>query len=303
MADERKPGSIALFGCNGQIGHELSRCLKSLGSVTPLDKDDVDFCDPESLRDVVRRIAPDVVVNAAAYTAVDKAESEPQLAMTINTHAPEVLAEVAQDIGACLVHYSTDYVFDGTNPNAYEESATPNPQSVYGRSKFEGEQAVLSTCRKSLVLRTSWVFGSHGHNFLKTMLKLGAERESLSVVSDQIGAPTSARIVARTTQTLLSNMIHADSSDARWGLYHVAAAGRTSWHGFATHALEKAANLGYQLALSPSDIRPISTSEYPTAASRPANSVLSTRKIRTTFGLRFPDWMVEVDRVVGEIVN
>jgi dTDP-4-dehydrorhamnose reductase len=292
---------ILVLGAHGQVGHELPRALSALGQVDALDRSGADLAAPESLRMVVRQRLPDIIVNAAAYTAVDRAESEPDLANTVNALSPQVLAEEAQAGGACLVHYSTDYVFDGRKGSAYDETDAPHPLSTYGRSKLAGERAVADACTRHLILRTSWVFGAHGANFLKTILRLGAERDSLSVVADQFGAPTGAALIADVTAGALHALAHASEHDARWGLYHLAASGYTSWHGYAQHVIGRARELGMSLRATPETINAISTAEYPTAATRPANSRLCTARLRAAFALELPDWTGGVDQVLDQL--
>lgn len=294
--------AILLLGCNGQLGYESRRALTALGTVVARDFPDIDFSQPESLRALVREVRPDVIVNAAAYTAVDKAENEPEKARTINAIAPGVLAEEAQALGAILVHYSTDYVFDGTKVSAYVESDRTCPLSVYGLTKREGELAVTKT-PKSLIFRTSWVVGIHGANFVKTMLRLAGERETLRVVADQVGAPTSAKLLAETTAAILDRMVAAPAADPRWGLYHLTAAGATSWNGLARRVIETAIANGVPLKTRSETVEEITTSEYSTLAKRPANSRLDTTKLRTAFGIDLPDWRAGVDEVVTGIVK
>jgi dTDP-4-dehydrorhamnose reductase len=293
---------ILLFGSSGQVGHALQQDLPALGAVIALTRQDVDFEDPESLRGVMRRHSPDIVVNAAAYTAVDKAESERDRAERINSDAPRILAEEAHALGACLVHYSTDYVFDGTKTAPYVESDEPNPQSVYGRTKLAGEVAVRQRCARSLVFRTSWVFSEHGHNFLKTILRLARERDRLQIVADQVGAPTSAAEISRVTLHVLKT-VHAAAPASPWGVYHVAAAGETSWFGYARHVIAQARQLGTELKIDPDHVTPISTAQYPAAARRPASSRLDTGGLRRAFGVSLPSWQFEVDRVVRSITS
>ena len=303
MARDTEPPRILLLGVNGQVGHELRRTLEPLGIVVALGRSDADFSNPESLRDVVHEVEPSILVNAAAYTSVDKAEAEPDLAMTINAIAPGVLAEEAEALGACFVHYSTDFVFDGGQDRPYSENMETNPLSEYGRSKLAGEIEVVNSCRRHLILRTSWVFGRHGNNFLKTMLRIAAERNSLSIVADQTGSPSSAALIAETTATLLQAMALVPADDKRWGIYHLAAEGKTSWFAYAKYVIEQAQARGLKLRVSGDDISPITTGEYPLPAVRPANSVLGTKKIRETFGLTLPCWKTGVDQVLDYIVS
>jgi dTDP-4-dehydrorhamnose reductase len=232
---------------------------------------------------------------------VDKAESESKLAFTVNAAAPGVLAEEAEVLGACLVHYSTDYVFDGRKPSPYVETDAPNPLSVYGHSKLEGERAVQA-CKKHLTFRTSWVIGAHGSNFVRTMLQLAGERDALRVVADQFGAPTSVALLADVTATILSQMAERSPDDARWGLYHLVAGGETSWHGLARHIIARASAMGLSLKTKPEAITPIATADYPLPAMRPANSRLDTSKLRSTFSLALPDWTVGVEDVLDSLI-
>lgn len=281
---------VLLFGKNGQVGWELNRSLQPLGEVIAFDRGDADFSNFESLRDIVRELKPDVIVNAVAYTAVDKAEKEEKLAARINGLAPGVLAEEALKINALLVHYSTDYVFDGSKTSPYFEADEPNPINVYGRTKLAGEVSVkLSGC-DHLILRTSWVYGSRANNFMLTMLKLAREKEELSVVSDQIGAPTSARLIADVTllciqQTLRERVTGTFTSD----LFHLTASGHTSWYGF-TKEIINIANLSLKLQLTDKDVKKISTSNYPTPATRPMNSQLALSKLEREFNVVMPNW-------------
>lgn len=290
-----------LFGKNGQVGWELNRALQPLGKIIALDIDDADFSSPESLRQVVQNINPDVICNAVAYTAVDKAENDEDLALKINGISPGVLAEEALKIGALLVHYSTDYVFDGTKATPYTEEDEPNPINAYGRTKLAGEIAIQSSGCDYLILRTSWVYASRAHNFMLTMLKLAQEREDLSIVADQIGAPTTARLIADTTvlcvhQVMKERVTGIFSSD----LYHLTASGHTSWHGF-TKEIISLANQSAKLQLTIKDIKAIPTSNYPTPAVRPMNSQLALTKLESVFSLRMPDWKETLAVCITEI--
>lgn len=295
--------TILLLGCNGQLGFESQRALPALGTVVARDFPDIDFSRPQSLRDLVRDVSPDIVVNAAAYTAVDKAEGEPEKAKLINTDAPGVLAEETERLGAVFVHYSTDYVFDGTKLSPYVETDPTNPLSVYGRTKRDGETAA-ARCRRHLIFRTSWVVGAHGANFIKTILRLAGDRETLRVVADQFGAPTSAGLLADVTGTVLRQMSAVPAEDPRWGGYHLVAGGKTSWNGLARHVIARAEAKGVPLKIDASMVEEIPTEAYPTPAKRPANSCLDTTKFRTVFAQSLPDWTVGVndvlDRIIGE---
>ena len=294
--------NILLLGCNGQVGWELQRALAPLGPVTACDFDSpgelrADFSHPESLAPLVQRLRPDVIVNAAAHTAVDKAETEPALAQALNATAPAVLAREAEKLGAWLVHYSTDYVFDGSGTHARTEEAPTGPLSVYGRTKLEGEQQVRESGARHLILRTSWVYAARGGNFAKTMLRLAAERESLNVISDQIGAPTGAELLADITAHALRALQH---EPALQGTYHCVAAGETSWFDYARFVIEWARAHGHPVKVAPDAIRPIPTSQYPTPAQRPLNSRLDTSKLRQAFGLTLPAWQHGVERMLTE---
>ena len=290
---------VVLFGANGQVGHELLHALAPLGALTAFKSSEVDFRSPDSLRAAIRRLRPRIIVNAAAYTAVDKAETDEASAFAINSAAPALLAEEAHALDAVLVHYSTDYVFDGAKPAPYAEDDPINPLSVYGRSKAAGERAI-ATHRKHFIFRTSWVVGKHGNNFVKTMLRLASERDNLRVVADQIGAPTSAALLAETTADVLSAQRNGDAQ--RFGLYHLVAAGETSWYGLAHHVIARAGDMGLPLKIRPDAIQPITTAEYPSAAVRPANSRLDTAKLRQAFDIVLPDWTVGVNAVVDHVV-
>ena len=296
---------ILLFGKGGQVGWELQRSLAVLGEVVALDFGSVGLCgnfaDLAGLAATIRQVAPDVIVNAAAHTAVDKAESEPDLARTLNALAPGVLADEAQKLGAWLVHYSTDYVFDGSGNTPWRETDATGPLSVYGQTKLEGEQAV-ARCTRHLIFRTSWVFAARGGNFAKTMLRLAREREQLSVIADQFGAPTGAELLADVTAHALRSVLSEPESSRLAGLYHLVAADETSWHGFACHVLERAQARGQSLKAGPANVLAIGTADYPTPAKRPFNSRLDTTRLRTAFGLHLPDWRIGVDRMLDEIL-
>lgn len=299
---------ILLLGKNGQVGWELQRALAPLGTLSALDRATEnglcgDLAKPEELRTTIRTLAPDVIVNAAAYTAVDKAESEPEQAHAVNAAGPALLAEEAARSGAWLVQYSTDYVFDGTQAGPYVEDDTPNPQSVYGTSKLAGEQDIQASGARHLIFRTSWVFAARGGNFAKTMLRLARERDTLKVVADQIGAPTSAELIADVTALCLQRVGNDEAADRLSGLYHLVAGGDTSWHAYAQHLIANALEHGQQLALTPDQIQPIPSNEYPVPAARPANSRLDTTKLRSTFGLQLPNWQYHVDRMLEELID
>ena len=292
---------LLLFGKGGQLGWELQRSLAPLGELTALDFDSTDFhadfSRPAALADTVRALRPDVIVNAAAHTAVDKAESEPELAAALNAHAPRVLAAEAARLGAWLLHYSTDYVFDGSGSQPRDEDAATGPLSVYGRTKLEGEEHIRASGCKHLILRTSWVYAARGGNFARTMLKLAAEREALSVIDDQIGAPTGADLLADITAHALRAVLRQPQLE---GTYHVAAAGETSWHGYARFVIDWARQHGLPVKVASDAIQAVPTSTYPTPARRPLNSRLATHKLRRTFELTLPDWQAGVERMLNE---
>ena len=296
---------ILLFGRGGQVGWELQRSLAVLGEVVALDFDAAanpqglcgDFSNLSGLADTVRQVAPDVIVNAAAHTAVDKAESEPDFAQLLNAQAPGGLASEARRLGAWLVHYSTDYVFDGSGNRPWLEGDATAPLSVYGRTKLAGEQAV-ATCPRHLILRTSWVYAAKGGNFAKTMLRLATERESLTVINDQVGAPTSAELLADVTAHALRSVL---ANPELAGLYHCVAAGETSWHGYASYVLEQATELGWVLKAGPAQVLEVATAQYPTPAVRPLNSRLDCSKLCAAFGLQMPHWQAHVRRMLQEI--
>jgi dTDP-4-dehydrorhamnose reductase len=294
---------ILLFGKGGQVGWELQRSLAPLGEVVALDFDSTDLCgdftDLDGLAATVAAVHPDVLVNAAAHTAVDKAESEPELARTLNALAPGVLARAAGELGALFVHYSTDYVFDGSGSRRWKESDVPAPLSVYGRTKLEGEQLVAKHCRRHVIFRTSWVYAARGGNFARTMLRLAGEREKLTVIDDQVGAPTGAELLADVTAHAL---LAARKAPGLAGLYHLTAAGETSWYGYARFVLEQAAARGVVLKAGAGAVQPIPTSAFPTPAQRPLNSRLDTSKLESAFGLRMPRWQDGVARMLAEIL-
>lgn len=281
---------ILLTGKNGQVGWELQRTLAPLGQVIALDVENLDLTDAEAIRRKVQKIQPQIIVNPAAYTAVDKAESEPGLTEAVNGTAPGIFAEEARRLGAVLVHYSTDYVFDGSKAVPYAEDDAPNPQSVYGKTKLAGEQAVRASGCKHLILRTSWVYGVHGENFVKTILRLAKERSELRIVADQFGAPTWARDLAQATASALASWQKKGWDSGASGLYHLTAAGRTNWHDYAEEIVRLARSYDRELAARKLDIHAITTNEYPVPAKRPANSLLANDKIHGAFGIVLPQW-------------
>ncbi len=293
---------ILLLGKNGQMGWELQRSLAPLGELTALDRHSEpcgDLSQPDRLAETVRALRPDVVVNAAAHTAVDKAESEVDLARTLNAAAPAALAQAAAQTGAWLIHYSTDYVFDGSGQQPWQEDDTTGPLGVYGQTKLEGELAIAASGCQHLIFRTSWVYAARGGNFARTMLRLAQERERLTVIDDQHGAPTGADLIADVTAHAIRAALQ---QPALAGLYHLVASGETSWHGYASHAIARARELRPDLAWKVGDIAPLPTSAFPTPARRPLNSRLSTRKLQQTFGLSLPHWQRGVDRLLSEIL-
>ena len=293
---------ILLTGKHGQVGFELQRALAPLGEVCAVDYTECDLADASALCELVRSVKPDLIVNSAAYTAVDKAESEPELAHAVNAVAPGVLGEEAAKRGAWVVHYSTDYVFDGVKPSAYTEDDFTNPLNVYGRTKRDGEIALQASGARYLIFRTSWVVGAHGNNFAKTILRLAGERESLNVVGDQYGAPTSAALLADVTALLVRQKQREGGDTFPFGSYHLAAGGETTWYDYARFVVSEAGAAGRPLMLTPDAIRAIPSSEYPKVAERPANSRLATGKLCKTFDLELPDWRSGVRHILQQIL-
>jgi len=296
---------ILLLGKNGQVGWELQRALAPLGELVALGSDSpaplaADFSEPESLAATVRAVAPQIIVNAAAHTAVDKAESEPELARALNATAPGVLAREAAALGAWLMHYSTDYVFDGSGSTPWREDSPTGPLGVYGATKLEGEEAIRASGCRHLIFRTSWVYAARGANFAKTMLKLAKERDKLTVIADQIGAPTGADLLADLTAHAL-RAAHARPELA--GTYHAVAQGATSWHGYARHVIEFARAAGQPIRVAPEAVEAVPTSAFPTPAKRPHNSRLDTAKLRHAFGLTLPPWQAGVERMLTEVLS
>ncbi|ADO10152.1 dTDP-4-dehydrorhamnose reductase [Pantoea vagans C9-1] len=291
--------NILLFGKNGQVGWELQRALAPLGNLIVVDRHSSEYCgdfeNSEGIAETVRRIKPAVIVNATAYTAVDKAESEQDKARLVNATSIKSLAEAAEEIGAWLIHYSTDYVFDGSGDRPWREDDATAPLNVYGQTKLEGEEAIVSTMSRFLIFRTSWVYAAKGNNFAKTMLKLAKDRDTLSVINDQFGAPTGAELIADCTAHAIRVALN-DSSVA--GLYHLIAAGETTWHAYASKVIAFAKAQGVELQVQ--TINAVPTSAFPTPAKRPANSRLNTEKFQQAFGLNLPDWTVGVERMLLE---
>ncbi len=299
---------LLLLGKNGQLGWELQRSLAPLGEVIALDRQSVnvdgnglcgDIGNLQTLAQTIRSVRPDVIVNAAAHTAVDKAESEPDLALRLNAEAPEVMALEAKSLGALLVHYSTDYVFDGSGSAERKESDATGPLSVYGRTKLEGEQRIAATHCRHLIFRTSWVYAARGGNFAKTMLRLAQEREALSVINDQWGAPTGADLIADVTAHAVR---HVSAHEGDGGLYHLVAAGETNWHAYASHVIERAQSLRPDLDWKVQSIAAVPTTAFPTPAARPFNSRLDTQKLQAAMQLHLPAWQQGVERMLREIL-
>ena len=303
---------ILLLGKNGQVGQVLQRTLQPLGELLALDRAQGstglcgDLSQPEALAATIRQLRPDVIVNAGAYTAVDKAESEPEQARLINAHAPEVLAREAEALGAWFIHYSTDYVFNGSGTVPWQESDATAPLNVYGQSKLEGELRVQAACTRHLIFRTSWVYAVHGNNFVKTMLKLAQERQRLTVINDQWGAPTGAELIASVTASAIQKVSGNSNLDANQGalagIYHLVASGETNWHAYASHVISQAKTLRPDMQWSVQDIAPVPSTAFVTAAQRPHNSRLNNNKLQTAFGISLPDWQQGVDCMLAEIL-
>ena len=296
MSEKENP-RILIVGNAGQLGRELEKIFAGVGLIVGVDRESVDLADAAQTRELVRRVAPDLILNAAAYTAVDRAESERDLSYAINEGAPRVLAEEALRGNALFVHYSTDYIFDGSKSSPWIETDGPNPLNVYGASKLAGERAVENAGGKYLIFRTSWVYGPHGNNFLLTMLRLARERDRLSIVDDQIGAPTTSIELARATHAIVTGILAGRFGTAEeWaGLYHMTCGGSVSWFGFAQAIFARAAGL---LGVKPPVLTPISTEAYPTPAVRPCNSVLSNAKLRGRFGVQLASWETALDETI-----
>ncbi len=310
MAESPSPRVALVLGATGQVGRELQWAVDqglAQGLATDWcfwDRTACDLAHPTQVAQRLAELRPALIVNASAYTAVDRAESEPELAQAVNADSVAELARYAGQNQAVLVHFSTDYVFDGTLDRPYVESDVPHPQSVYGRSKWLGEQAVQALCPRHLLIRTSWVMGRHGGNFLKTMLRLAQERDALQVVADQWGAPTSARLLAQQSLRAcqLALQAQAQGNDPAWGLYHLTCAGQTHWHAYAQHVLARAAKWGVALRVSSEQVKAITSAEYPTPARRPANSRLDCTRWQQVWGLSLPDWHDEVDAVLADVL-
>jgi len=291
---------ILLTGKNGQVGFELAKKLPLLGEVIAIGREDLNFEEPNEIRAFIDKTKPDIIINTAAYTAVDKAESEPELAHKINSIAPGILAEKTVELDIPLLHFSTDYVFDGLKKDSYIETDQTNPQSIYGKTKYEGEEKVRAN-RKHIILRTSWVFGNHGVNFLKTIIKLIQEKDSLTIVSDQIGSPSSASMLADVTCGIV-NHIFKNKKSNYFGTYHVTSGNETNWYEYAVFIAKESGKLGLKMKCKHDQIYPILTSEYLTAAKRPLNSKLNTDKLKNTFMLELPTWESEVKKVLKGLI-
>ncbi|MDV6340594.1 dTDP-4-dehydrorhamnose reductase [Nitrosomonas sp. Is24] len=295
---------ILLFGKNGQVGWELQRSLAPLGELIALSSSSEEFCgdltDFSGIQQTLRQVSPDIIVNAAAYTAVDKAESEPGRAYALNAEAPAVLAQEAKRLSAWLIHYSTDYVFNGHSSQPYLETDDCDPLNVYGKSKLEGEKNILNSGCSHLIFRTSWVYAAYGNNFIKTILRLAQQRDKLTIVDDQIGSPTGAELIADITAHAL---LMIKEKPAISGLYHLTAGGSTSWYGFAKFILENAERMNYQLKIQSSTLKPIASSDFPLPAKRPFNSRLDTGKLTKTFDLTLPSWQTGAARTLTELLN
>ena len=294
---------ILLFGKGGQVGWELQRSFAPFGELISVDSDSPDLCgnftDLAGIAQTIRTVAPDIIVNAAAHTAVDKAESEPERARLINAQAPGVLASEAKRSGAWLVHYSTDYVFDGSGTAPWTETSPTGPLNVYGKTKLEGEESIRASGCNHLIFRTSWVYAARGGNFAKTMLRLAKERDRLTVINDQIGAPTGADLLADVTAHAVRAVV---SNPQLGGLYHLVAGGKISWHGYACYVIELARKAGIELKVAPDAIDPVPSSAFATAATRPHNSLLDTRHLQNTFQLTLPPWQAGVARMISEVL-
>lgn len=297
--------NILITGSTGQVGYELQRQLASLGTITAVDRQQCNLADADSIRACVERVQPDWIINAGAWTAVDKAETEREAAFAVNADAPRLLAELASARGARLVHYSTDYVFAGDKPGRYREDDPVQPLNVYGASKLAGEQAIAAVMAdhdlQAWTFRTTWVFGVHGNNFLKTMLKLAQTRDSLSVVNDQFGAPTSAALIAAVTAQLIRQV--EAGKPVTPGLYHLAAAGETNWQAYAQRVIAQARQLGLATRIAPEHVQGIPAVQYPTPAARPSNSRLDCQRLELALGMKLPDWTIGVDAVVADVVQ
>jgi dTDP-4-dehydrorhamnose reductase len=296
------PPRILIVGSAGQVGLELQRCFRDAGEITAVDRENIDLAVADETRALVRRVRPEIILNAAAYTAVDRAEAEPEIAAAINAQAPQVLAEEAKLLGALLVHYSTDYVFDGEKQHPWTEADQPNPQNCYGATKLAGEEAIQQVGGNYLIFRTSWVYGPHGANFLLTMLRLARQRDRISVVADQFGSPTTSIELAEATYRIVQDVRTGKlgAADEWAGLYHMTCSGSTTWCGFAQAIFARAGKL---LEGKTPEVLPIASSEYPTPAKRPKNSILSNEKLHARFGVRLAPWETALDAVIQQLTS
>lgn len=292
---------ILVTGCKGQLGFELQRALAPLATIVAVDRSRCDLGNESSIRECVRALRPTLIVNAGAYTAVDKAETDRDLAFAVNAAAPRILAEEAARVGAALIHYSTDYVFNGSKPSPYLETDEPDPLGVYGVSKLQGERDIGAVDVPHWIFRTSWIYGLHGNNFLKTMLRLAQQRDALSVVADQFGAPTSAQLIADVTAMVARDFLQ--EHPVPFGLYHLVAAGKVNWHGYAQRAIARATEKGLGAKVAAEDIQAIPASAYPTPARRPVNSVLDCSRLEAALGIRLPDWSLSVDQTTDLLME
>lgn len=299
-----KPKRFLITGCNGQVGFELQRTLVPMGEVIALDRQGMNLVDPNSIRQAIQTYRPEVIVNAAAYTAVDQAESDRETAHAVNGIAPGIIGEEAKKLGALVIHYSTDYVYDGSKIGPYLETDATHPLGVYGQTKLAGELGLAESGAQYLIFRTSWVFGVHGSNFLKTILRLASERDELKIVADQFGAPTSAGLIAEVTAQILGSYRSDSNRDAfPLGTYHLAAAGTTSWHEYARYVVEQVSAAGLNLRATPESIHPIPAAAYPMPAPRPMNSALDTRQLCNRFRLELPPWQKGVNAVLQSLIQ
>jgi dTDP-4-dehydrorhamnose reductase len=295
---------ILVTGKHGQLGYELQRSLLPLAEVVALGREGCDLSNEKALRTIIKQLKPDIIVNAAAYTAVDKAESEPDVAEAVNHLALKAIGEEAEKLSAVVIHYSTDYVYDGRKNRPYLEKDATNPQGIYGLTKLAGERALAKACHKHLIFRTSWVLGAYGNNFAKTILRLAATKEKISVVADQFGAPTTAALLADVTSHVVASILKDSAGlSAPYGVYHLAASGKTCWYEYAQFVVNLAHEKGKSLVLSTDNITAISTIEYPTPAIRPANSSLDTSKFQNAFDLQLPDWQIGVRHVLEQVLS
>jgi dTDP-4-dehydrorhamnose reductase len=293
--------NILLFGATGQLGVQLKKSLSAVHRVITIDRSDCDLSRPDEVYKIAMDLRPQAIVNAAAYTAVDRAESDIALATAINSDAPAYMAKAAEKLDIPLVHYSTDYVFDGNKEDPYLEIDPPSPLSVYGKTKYNGENAIISGCKKHVIFRTSWVFSPHGSNFPKTILRLAQEREVLKIVSDQFGAPTHTSDIANATTEVLSHLLYAKNFDPRFGLYHLSSQGKTNWHEFAVYVVMRAIQHGFNSRILLEKIEPIGSAQNKSAARRPKNSTLLNDKLLNTFGIKLQNWQPAVDSFIDEL--